>query len=83
MDPRASTYDSSITSTKRYASVGVGATLPAIATATGTALDAAIPASVSGAVTTARPLGNFPQAFSHIGPITAACQLDQARGRIG
>jgi GH15 family glucan-1,4-alpha-glucosidase len=28
-------------------------------------------------------LGNFPQAFSHIGLITAAHQIDQARGRAG
>jgi GH15 family glucan-1,4-alpha-glucosidase len=27
-------------------------------------------------------LGNFPQAFSHIGLITAACEIDKARGRV-
>jgi len=27
-------------------------------------------------------LGNFPQAFSHIGLITAAWEIDQARGRV-
>ncbi len=26
-------------------------------------------------------LGNFPQAFSHVGVITAACELDEARRR--
>jgi len=28
-------------------------------------------------------LGNFPQAFSHIGLITAAWEIDQARPRLG
>jgi alpha,alpha-trehalase len=28
-------------------------------------------------------LGNFPQAFSHIGLITAAWEIDKARGRVG
>jgi GH15 family glucan-1,4-alpha-glucosidase len=32
---------------------------------------------------TGEQLGNFPQAFSHIGLITAAYELDQARARIG
>jgi GH15 family glucan-1,4-alpha-glucosidase len=27
-------------------------------------------------------LGNFPQAFSHIGLITAAWEIDKARGRV-
>ena len=32
--------------------------------------------------TTGELLGNFPQAFSHVGLITAAWELDQARGRV-
>ena len=31
--------------------------------------------------TDGRPMGNFPQAFSHVGAITAALTLDQARAR--
>ena len=27
-------------------------------------------------------LGNFPQAFSHVGLITAAWEIDKARGRV-
>ena len=32
--------------------------------------------------TTGELLGNFPQAFSHIGLITAAWEIDKARGRV-
>jgi GH15 family glucan-1,4-alpha-glucosidase len=31
---------------------------------------------------TGEQLGNFPQAFSHIGLITAAWEIDKARGRV-
>ena len=32
--------------------------------------------------TSGEPIGNFPQAFSHIGLITAASEIDKARGRL-
>jgi alpha,alpha-trehalase len=34
-------------------------------------------------IATGELLGNFPQAFSHIGLITAAWEIDKARGRVG